>query len=170
MVVRGRWRRTPVLLATVAVLAAACGSSPARSPDVQPAAAAPATATASKAAASSSGAATTPVASTTTLATVRPNPALYAQSACRAFDSFAGILVGQAEDGEDASGEVGGMVDSASQAANFGGEAARWAKLVHDLTALDAVTHSAGWPDTTAATRLPQMAAVRSDCASIGAG
>jgi hypothetical protein len=93
-----------------------------------------------------------------------------AQSACRSFASFAGILKGMPEDASDANGEVGGMVQDATQAVDTGSATARWSKLVSDLEALQAVTTAAKWPVSTAATRLPQIAVVQSDCKSIGSG
>ena len=156
------------------VLAGACGGSPAKSSDAQPAAAAkPATGGSS----STSGPAATDSASssspdpTSTSTTVVTSRALEdAQDACRAFVSFAGILAGVPEDGQDASGQVGGVLVSAGYAVDSGGGAARWTKLDHDLKAVQAVTTSSRWPLSMAAARLPQIAVVQSDCKSIGTG
>ncbi len=62
------------------------------------------------------------------------------------------------------------MVYEARQAAEVGGGAASWVNLDRDLMALPAVALSKRWPTTTAAARLPQLKAVQTDCASIGAG
>jgi hypothetical protein len=106
----------------------------------------------------------------TTAVTVAPNPVSYGQTACRAFISFAGILAGNPEAGQDAAGELGGMVVEATEAVNAGHGAPRWIKLDNDLKALVQVADSAQWPVSTAAARLPQIAAVQSDCAHIGYG
>jgi hypothetical protein len=166
-VISSRWLCALLMVAAVSPLLTACGTTHSASGTVTTTTVPPSGSTSPPPSrpGSSSAAGTEPV--STFSQTSRA--VQYGQDTCRAFESFAATLPGQAEDGPTAVGEIGGMVAEASQALAASSDQ-RWVKLDADLKALQAVAGSKQWPRSPAAARLPQVQQVSADCQPIGVG
>jgi hypothetical protein len=135
-----------------------CGSAHSNS------ASAPTTATKAPDAQGSTERSTKSAPSTTTTTVAPLTAAELDQGACRAYLAFYGEVHGSGDQGSDALGVVGGMIQQAQAATQRNVGHAASAKLLADLQSLLAFTQSSQWTGTTADAAAPQFAAVSVDC------
>lgn len=82
-----------------------------------------------------------------TVSAAGPTAADDVQTACRSFDSFGQALLGVAEYGTNAAGEIGGMVQDVGEALAMRRTPA-WVRLHHQLADLERYALSKAWPET----------------------
>lgn len=104
------------------------------------------------------------VAPTTTTTLTPITPLDDAEGACRSFASFAEFIKNVGQDGIDASGEIGGMIQQAHEAATGSAATPGAAKLLTDLQALQAQAESSTWISTPAETTTPPFVTIATDC------